>query len=329
MLLVIFILKMIFYTDRHKLRFYLFLSIAGFISSVVAVIFYLNGNPDFLIFKNSYYKYASTGFFINRTVFSIFLLFSLISSLELLRNFTANQKVLKNDYFFTKLYVRLFIIFITVGIITTFSRIGNFLLLITILYYLIYEIFFQKNKNYSFKFIILLIIFFDLILIGLYFGTSEIFDRFYFLKEEFSLIPDNIQSTSRFDIIRFGLSQIKNFFLFGYGAGSFEILFQLKFLNSSNLFANHVHSDLVEFFGEFGLIGFLLVFFSVIKFFFKKENFNFINVLILNYLFLILFFDFSFHIPLIQLLFVIYLALHKKTINKKKYAIRENYPLSN
>ena len=131
--------------------------------------------------------------------------------------------------------------------------------------------FFSKNKNYSFKFIILLIIFFDLILIGLYFGTSEIFDRFYFLKEEFSLIPDNIQSTSRFDIIRFGLSQIKNFFLFGYGAGSFEILFQLKFLNSSNLFANHVHSDLVEFFGEFGLIGFLLVFFSVIKFFLKRK----------------------------------------------------------
>ena len=166
---------MIFYTQRHKYRFYIYLSLAGFISSIIAVLFYLNGNPDFLIFKN--YNKASTGFFINRTVSAVFLVFCLISSLELLKNFEDN---IKKDNFFFKIYIRLFVIFITIGIITSFSRIGNFLLLITIIYYLFNEMFFEKKKNYSFIIIILLIIFFDIIIIGFYFGKSEIIDRFYF-----------------------------------------------------------------------------------------------------------------------------------------------------
>ena len=139
---------MIFYTEKHKYRFFFFLSFIGFASSIIAVLFYLNGNPDILNFKNSYYKNASTGFFINRTVSAVFLIFCLISSLELLKNFSENNK---KDYFFSKTYTRLFTIFITIGIITSFSRIGNFLLLITILFYLSNEIFLQKKKNYSFK----------------------------------------------------------------------------------------------------------------------------------------------------------------------------------
>ena len=144
LLLIVFICRMIFYTQRHKYRFYFYLSLAGFISSIIAVLFYLNGNPDFLIFKNSYYKNASTGFFINRTVSAVFLIFCLISSLELLKSFEVNKK---KDNFFFKIYIRLFVIFITIGIITSFSRIGNFLLLLTILYYLFNEIFFEKKKK--------------------------------------------------------------------------------------------------------------------------------------------------------------------------------------
>ena len=115
------------------------------------------------------------------------------------------------------------------------------------------ELFFSKNKNQSFKIIILFIIFFDLFFVGFYFG-SEIIDRFSFLKEEFSYIASDLISISRFDIIKFSIFRIKKFLFFGYGSGSFESLFQLKFMNSSSRFANHAHSDLVEFFGEFGLL---------------------------------------------------------------------------
>ena len=311
LLLIVFICRMIFYTQRHKYRFYFYLSLAGFISSIIAVLFYLNGNPDFLIFKNSYYYKASTGFFINRTVSAVFLVFCLISSLELLKSFEENKK---KDNFFYKIYIRLFIIFITIGIITSFSRIGNFFLLVTVLYYLLNEIFFIKKKNYSFRIIILLIIFFDLIIIGFYFGKSEIIDRFYFLKEDFTSISGEVSSTSRFDLIKFGFLELNNFTYFGYGPGGFENLFKLKFINSASQFANHAHADIFEFLGEFGLIGFLLIIFSVIKFFFDKQSYNLINFLMITFSITILFFDFSLHIPIIQILLIIFLSLNYKII---------------
>ena len=50
--IVVLIFKMIFYTDRHINRLFIYLSFLGFISSLFAVILFLYGNPDFLIFKN-------------------------------------------------------------------------------------------------------------------------------------------------------------------------------------------------------------------------------------------------------------------------------------
>ena len=99
---------MIFYSRKTQKKFFLFLSFVGFLSSIFAILLYLNGNPDFLIFKNQIYKNSSTGFFINRTVFAVFLLFSLISCLELLKNFNENKIKNKNDEFFLKIYIRLF-----------------------------------------------------------------------------------------------------------------------------------------------------------------------------------------------------------------------------
>ena len=158
-----------------------------------------------------------------------------------------------------------------------------------------------------------MIVFFDLIIIGLYFGRAEIVDRFFFLKEDFGSISGDITNKSRFDIIKFSISELKNFILFGYGAGGFENLFKLKFANISNQFANHAHADIFEFFGEFGLIGFLLLFLSVVKFFFDIKNYSFLNILIFTFSIIILFFDFSLHIPIIQILLLIFFILNKKS----------------
>jgi len=267
----------------------------------------------FLFLKILIIKIASSGFFINRTVFAIFLLFSLISSLELLKNLdtTINKK---RDNFFFKIYLRLFIVFITIGIITSFSRIGNFLLLTTILCYVINEFFVNKNNNKSFKYVILLIIFFDILLMGFYFGSFQIIDRFYFLKEEFSEISNTEVNLGRFQIAQFGLKQLNNFLLFGYGAGGFEKLFQLNFINSSNFYANHAHSDIVEFIGEFGLIGLILIIVFLSGFFLNKKSYSFTNLILMFYLIIILFFDFSLHVPVIQMLFVIFFNLNIKRI---------------
>jgi len=314
LLMIAFIIKMIFYTERHKNRFYLYLSIIGFLSALFAIVIYLIGNPDFLIFKNSYYKEASTGFFINRTAFAIFLLFSFISSLELLKNFNYINK--NKDNFFLKIYIRLFIIFITIGIITSFSRIGNFLLLLTIIYYSINEFFYVKKNDPSFRNTLILIILFDIILLGIYFGSSEILDRFNLLKEDFSQIYSLDLNLSRFQIIKFSLSELSNFLLFGYGSGAFETLFQNNFINSGSAYANHAHSDLIQFLGEFGLVGFSLLIISLSKFIFIKKNYNFINLILGTFLITILLFDFSLHIPVIQFLFITFFVLNLKSTTR-------------
>jgi hypothetical protein len=305
---------MFFYTERHKNRFYLFLSFLGFLSSIIAILFYLNGNPDLSIIKNTHYKNASTGFFINRTMFAVFLLFSLISSLELLRNFKIKVNKRK-DNFFLKIYIRLFVIFITIGIVTSFSRIGNFLFLITIFYYLFNEYYFTNNKSSSIKYIIILILLIDILILGFYFGGSKIIDRFYFLNNEFAEIYSNNIDLSRIDIAKFSLVQLKKFLFFGYGPGSFESLFQINYKDLGTQFANHAHSDLFEFLGEFGLVGSILILFSIIFFFINKKSYTFINMIVISYIVVILFFDFSMHIPLIQIMLIIFLTLNKKKLS--------------
>ena len=308
LLILVFILKMIFYQERHKNRLYLFLSFIGFLSALIATFLYLSGNVDILSFKSYNSSSSSTGFFVNRGVFSIFLLFCLISSLEYL----GNSKNIK-DNFITNIYVRLFVVFIAIGLVTTFSRIGNFLLLNTMLFYMVNEIFFKKEKNNTFRNIILIIILVDICILGIYFGSSRIIDRFILLENEFAEIASTEVNFSRFQIIKFAFYQIYDYLFFGYGPGSFELLFQINFPDLTNKYANHAHSDLFQFIGEFGLFGFALFVLSIFSFFIKT-SYDLKNNLLLFYLIIILFFDFSLHIPFIQFLFVIFVIFNQKSI---------------
>ena len=149
---------------------------------------------------------------------------------------------------------------------------------------------------------------------GFYFGANELIDRFSLLKEEFSQITAINSNLSRAQIFKFALNQFYNFFLFGYGPGSFETLFQINFKDSGNAYANHAHSDIIEFFGEFGLIGMTLLISSIFKLYYDKIFYNFNNCLLIICLIIILIFDFSLHIPIIQFLFIIFFCLRSKKL---------------
>ena len=314
LLLYLIIFKSIFYNERHVLRFYFFLSLISFIASIVAVYFYLIGNPNFLFIINNDYPNAATGFFINRTVFACFLILGFIASLEYLNNINFQDKK-KGDYFFIKIYVRLFLLFITIGIITSFSRLGNFLFLILILIYLIK---FYLLKNYKNKFLfytLLAIILFDIFILGFFFGGEQLFDRFYFLRTELSVYTNEISqiiTTSRGEIAKFSLSELSNFLIFGYGTGGFEILFKNFYGQLDLAFADHAHSDLIEFMGEFGIIGTSLIIIILYQTFKKIELFETRNLFLLLFVFLILIFDFSLHIPLIQIILILLFSTKRK-----------------
>ena len=316
--LYLIIFKSIFYKTSHLMNFYYFLTLLGALTSCVAVYLYLIGNPNFLFINNLSYKNSATGFFINRTVFSCFLVLCLFSGVEYLKNL----EVFKNDTInnlFKKFYIRVFILLITIGIITSFSRLGNFLFISLIIIYLIKSLFFDDKKNKLFLYSLFIIILFDILIMGYYFGSDKLLARYSFLADDMSgyikTSADN--SLSRSNLAYFALSEFQNFILFGYGAGAFEYLFNVRYENLSNYYTIHAHSDLAEFLGEFGLIGFCLICISIFYIFLKNKILYFKNILLLYFICLILVFDFSLHVPIIQFTFVILLSMNlKKSINK-------------
>ena len=73
--------------------------------------------------------------------------------------------------------------------------------------------------------------------------------------------------------------------------------------------------------GEFGLIGSMLLVLSILFISIKNKSFNFKNIILFYLLFFILTFDFSFHIPIIQLLFILLLSIN---YNKSYILNRKN-----
>ena len=323
LLILVFTLKMIFYTTKHKNRLLFFLAILGAFSSSVGIYFYLIGNPDFWMINNIN-KNEATGFFINRTVFSCFLTLCFFSGIEYLKTIDQNRKYDINN-FFNKIYIRIFLLLITIGIITSFSKLGNFLFISLITLHILHAFYINDKKNHFFLITLILIVLFDVLILGFYFGSEKLLNRYSFLQYEiYQYIPSLTDNTfSRAEIAKFALVESKKFIFFGYGSGGFENLFKINFKDLSTDYASHAHSDLIEFIGEFGLIGIILISLSVL-FSYSKRNFFSINNFLLFYLIIfILIFDFSLHIPIIQVLFILLLSISFKKDNNLRYKLKD------
>jgi len=125
------------------------------------------------------------------------------------------------------------------------------------------------------------------------------------------------QNLSRVDIIKIGFNFFKKFYLFGYGAESFQITFFLFYENLNKFYANHVHADFIELLGELGIMGcsIIIIFFYYI---FKKiflcflsqdNNFKIVLITLISIFLINGFIDFSLNIPSNQYIFSSLLVL--------------------
>ncbi|MDC1280426.1 hypothetical protein N8Z07_03850 [Pelagibacteraceae bacterium] len=320
--LYLIIFKSLFYKKKNIFKFYYFLVFLGAFAASIAIYLYLIGNPDFLMLKNRSIKSAATGFFINRTVFSCFLTLCFFSGIEYLKNIDRFKKN-DTDIFFDKIYIRIFLLFITIGIITSFSRLGNFLFISLIFIYILQALYIGDKKNRFFLITLVLIVLFDVLILGFYFGSEKLIQRYSFINNELNLnLPSSAKvSFTRMDIVEFAFIELKKFIFFGYGGGGFEYLFKINFKNLSSIYASHAHSDLIEFIGEFGLIGFTLILLIFLTLCIKKKFFSFKNFLLCYLLTFILIFDFSFHIPIIQFLFILLLSISYDRSDNFRYEV--------
>ena len=328
--LIVVLTNLIFYKKKHINRFLFYFSIMGFFHAFFAVFWLLNGNPDFIFKDTIYYSNSATGFFINRTNFSFFLVLTFLIGLQYL--YFNNIKMIFKEDKFEIFYVRFFLLFISIGIISTFSRLGNFYLLIIVLYYLLISII-NTNKLFNrFSIFFIVLILFDILIMGVYFGGNQLISRFDFFNYELLSNPNNQvnllsskdieDNLSRLKLISLGFEFFKSYFYFGYGAGAFESAFFLLFENLNNIYANHAHSDFVELLGELGIFGFIIFILLFINILYrgvdayigKYSNLHFLLIPLLLLFLFNGFFDFSLNIPSNQFLFASLV-----TMSLKKY----------
>ncbi|MDB3981856.1 O-antigen ligase family protein [Candidatus Pelagibacter sp.] len=303
----------LFNRDKYLMKFLFFVSVLGFCHAIFATYWMLIGNPSNFLIQKVHYLRASTGLYVNRAVFGTFLFLTAFSSLyyivvfflkNQITNFNFMQQI-KSKIFF----IRIFIIFLSLGIITTWSRAANLSYVLILLSFLFYsKINFKKYIN-PLSIIIIFILIFDFFVMVLFFGNARLVER---LVEQ-PILKDYI----RLDLHSFGLEQFKNFWLFGYGNGAFEQIFKLYYILPETIpkeyLAQHVHNDGIELLGEVGVVG-VSIFAIITIFYFKKllKNINekkqFARFILLFLLILILFIqsivDYSLHIPGIQVLLI-------------------------
>ena len=191
----------------------------------------------------------------------------------------------------------------------TLSRAGNFSYIL-MLNLIILSSFFITKKIFNSVFnTIVLILVIDIAFIGFYFGGSQLIGR-YSIVTDFTTSLDSTTSYTRLTMIIFAIEKFKEFFFFGYGLGGFEQIFKIYFNIVNDVYSNHVHNDIVEFLGEFGVVGSIFLLCLLINYFVliiksvKKKKLTILHPILILILFSTLFVnslvDFSLHIPAIQ-----------------------------
>ena len=299
------------------MKFLFFLCVLGFCHAIFATYWMLIGNPSNFLIQKIHYLNASTGFYVNRSVFGTSLFLCAFSSLYYIVIFFQKNQItnfnfldqIKSKIFF----IRIFIIFMSIGILTTWSRAANFSYILILLSFLFYsKISFKKYIN-PLSTVIIFILIFDVFIMGVFFGNAKLIERY----AETSILGE----AARFDLQSFGIDQFKNFWLFGYGNGAFEQVYKIFYNapeNFSNYIASNAHNDLIEFLGEIGILGFSILSISYIFYFralFKNinEKKNLTKLILLSLLTIILLIqslvDFSLHTPGILLLVITILSI--------------------
>ena len=325
-LIIFLIFPALFNRSKYLMKFLFFLCFLGFCHAVFATYWMLIGNPSNFLIEKIHYLSSSTGLFVNRSVFATFLLLCAFSGLFYIVVFFQKNKITNFNFIEQVnskiIYIRIFIIFLSIGILTTWSRAVNFSYLLILFSFLFYsKINFKKYIN-PLSTIIIFILIFDVLVLGLLFGNAKLIERY----AGTSIVGEVV----RLDLHGFGLDQFKSFWLFGYGSGAFDQVYKLFFIlpENYNYLAKYVHNDGIQLLGEVGIIG-ISILLSLSFMYFKKvinsikqkkELSRFVLIfLLLSVLFIQSLVDFSLHIPGISILLMIILSI--SLINSKKNII--------
>ena len=205
-----------------------------------------------------HFRGVATGTFVSRTHLAGYLELTLalgigllIANLEqgTLRTWRQRLRSWTNTLLGEKARVRIYLALMVIGLIMTHSRMGNtaFFSAMLISGGLGLILFRRSSRGVIILFSSLLII--DIFLMGSFFGIDKVQER----------IENTSLKETRFEVNLLGLKIIDEHPTFGTGLGSWYTAFTPQRDNSVVSFYDHAHNDFIEFMGEIGLAGTVLL----------------------------------------------------------------------
>lgn len=241
--------------SSYRLKIFLASMVAaGLIQALYAT--YLNLNPDSasLIFESAHTDRAR-GSFTYQNFLANYLALTLSMGIALLINelkITSNNLTFKQvlrdlteTCLSNKMFLRVSLILIIVGLILTRSRMGNSAFFISLAVVSLFAFFFYKRRPKYLRALIISFFILDLVLIGAMFGVEKVKQR---------LVETSLSSETRDEVVRDSLTLISEKPLLGHGGGSFYTAFPKVKPEPYTGYYDNAHNDYIQFSVEIGVV---------------------------------------------------------------------------
>ncbi|MDE3270661.1 O-antigen ligase family protein [Pseudoalteromonas sp. G4] len=252
LLLVCLVLLYVNSKDRIKTFLY-WLIAAGVFQALYATFLNLTPESTSLIFDYKYTQRAR-GSFTYQNFLANYLALCLAMGIGLLiselkiKNSSSNWRAIIRDLASTllssKMFLRLSLIIMIIGLILTRSRMGNSAFFIALAAVSLFAFFFYYRRPQNLRLLIISFFIVDLIIVGAMFGVEKVKER---------LVETSLQSETRDEVVRDSIPLILDKPLLGSGGGSFYTAFPAYQPEIYSGYYDNAHNDYIQFAVELGI----------------------------------------------------------------------------
>jgi O-antigen ligase len=196
---------------------------------------------------------VATGSYIYKNHFANYLLLSLMMGLALIvadlkitgaETWQARLSGLLEAALSPKMLVRMCMIIMVIGLVMSRSRMGNSAFFATTIIGGVLALLLYKQRPKSLTVLIVSILIIDMLIVSSLFGLSKVRER---------LSSTVLVDEGRIYIFDWALTMLKDFPIWGSGAGSFYSVFQAYLPQPISAFFDHTHNDYLQFAIESGI----------------------------------------------------------------------------
>ena len=254
---------------RKRLQIFCYtIVLSGCFQAIYGVMMVLTGVEYLFLTPKTTYIGNATGTFVNRNHLAGYLEMTLAVGVGLLLGLRDKPAAASFDFLrIIRLIsqillsqiaiVRAMLILMVIGLIMTHSRMGNAAFFNALLITGGIAIFSSsKFRKPGFYAILISIVLLDILILGSVFDISQVMDR---------IENTGLNTETRDEVVKYGLTMLPDFWLAGSGAGTFAFVFPNYVKQYFGIYYDFAHNDYLQILLEFGVIGVLpLVFYTML-----------------------------------------------------------------